>query len=43
MLASCDLCHRNVSKGTVAKVPMGKLNFRDIAPVFNQLYSICNA
>jgi len=24
-VASCDLCQRNVSKGTVAKVPMGKL------------------
>ena len=24
-VASCDLCQRNVSKGTVAKAPMGKL------------------
>ena len=24
-MASCDLCQRNVSKGTVAKAPMGKL------------------
>jgi len=24
-VASCDLCQTNVSKGTVAKVPMGKL------------------
>jgi len=24
-VASCDLCQRNVSKSTVAKVPMGKL------------------
>ena len=24
-VASCDLCQRNVSKGTVAKVPIGKL------------------
>ena len=24
-VASCDVCQRNVSKGTVAKVPMGKL------------------
>jgi len=24
-VASCDLCQRNVSKGTVTKVPMGKL------------------
>jgi len=24
-VASCDLCQRNVSKGTVAKVPMEKL------------------
>jgi len=25
-VASCDLCQRNISKGTVAKAPMGKLN-----------------
>ena len=24
-VASCDLCQRNVSKGTVPKAPMGKL------------------
>jgi len=24
-VASCDLCQRNVSKGTVAKAPLGKL------------------
>ena len=24
-MASCDLCQRNVSKGTVAKAPLGKL------------------
>jgi len=24
-VASCDLCQRNVSKGTVAKAPMGKV------------------
>jgi len=24
-VASCDLCRRNVSKGTIPKAPMGKL------------------
>jgi len=28
-VASCDLCQRNVSKGTVAKAPMEKLHIGD--------------
>ena len=33
-VASCDLCQRNVSKGTVAKAPMEKLHIGDSVLLF---------
>jgi len=35
-VASCDLCQRNVSKGTVAKIPMGKLSL--VGTAFSMIY-----